>query len=225
MLSMNTVLDQNEVPGWERSALVHHYSLGAVAELEAEIRAEIPSRPPSAVGVSIGLAPAGLRIQTLALATRDKVFCLSLHQSPSPAQCKYLRRLFSNIPHLAGFEFPYTIVLLAHTLGSNLTGYDLSTLALRSKGGDITTPGHFFHLKNPSVSARRINERWDGDVLKIGTNSSGTPEPDHALRAWFTAMCVTSLYLRPLFTRLCHQCRQHGIRRLIVRSRIEHGIC
>lgn len=204
MPSKNTVLDQTEIPGWPRSVVVHHYSLGAVAELEAEVRAGIPSRPPSAVGVSVGLAPAGPRIQTLALATRDKVFCLSLHQSPSPAQCKTLRRLFSSIPYLAGFEFPYTVVFLAHTLGSNVTGYDLSTLALRSKSGDITTPGNFLNSKSPSVSARRINEQWDGDVLRIGTNSSGTPEPDYALRAWFTAMCVTSLYLRSLLIHLCH---------------------
>jgi len=203
MPSKNTVLDQTEIPGWPRSVVVHHYSLGAVAELEAEVRAGIPSRPPSAVGVSVGLAPAGPRIQTLALATRDKVFCLSLQQSPSPAQCKTLRRLFSSIPYLAGFEFPYTVVLLAHSLGSSITGYDLSTLALRSKSRDITTPGDFFNSKNPSVSARRINERWDGDVLRIGTNSSGTPEPDYALRAWFTAMCVTSLYLCSLLTHLC----------------------
>jgi len=200
MLSKTRILDQNEIPGWPRSAVVHHYSLGAVAELEAEVRAAIPSQPPSpfAVGVSIGLAPAGPRIQTLALATRDKVFCLSLQQSPSPAQSKILRKLFSNIPYLAGFEFPHTIVLLAHTLGSNVTGYDLSTLALRSKSRDITTPGDFFYSKDPSVATRRINERWDGDVLKSGTNSSGTPEPDYALRAWLTAMCVASPYLHSL---------------------------
>ena len=202
MRSNTRILDQNEIPGWPRSAVVHHYSLGAVAELEAEVRAAIPSRPPFAVGVSIGLAPAGPRIQTLALATRDKVFCLSLQQSPSPAQSKTLRKLFSNIPYLAGFEFPYTIVLLAHTLGSNVTGYDLSTLALRSKIGDITTPGDFLYLKDPLVPARRINERWDGDVLKIGTNSSGTPEPDYALRAWLTAMCVTAANLHSLLIHL-----------------------
>ena len=204
MPSKNTVLDQNEIKGWPRSVVVHHYSLGAVAELEAEVRAGIPSKPPSAVGVSIGLAPAGARIQTLALATQDKVFCLSLQQSPSPAQCKTLRRLFSSIPYLAGFEFPYAVVLLAHTLGSNVTGYDLSTLALRSKSRDIITPGDYFNSKSPSVSARRINEQWDGDVLKIGTNSSGTPEPDYALRAWFTAMCGISLYPRSLLIHLCH---------------------
>jgi hypothetical protein len=192
MPSKTRLLDQIEIPGWPRSAVVHHYSLQAVAGFEEEVRAAIPSRPPSAVGVSIGLAPAGPRIQTLALATRDKVFCLTLQQSPSPAQSKTLRKLFSNIPYLAGFEFAYTIVLLAHTLGSNITGYDLSSLALRSKIGAISTPGDFLYSKDPSVAARRINERWDGDVLKIGTNSSGTPEPDYALRAWLTGMCVTS---------------------------------
>lgn len=202
MLSKMRTLDQSEIPGWPRSAVVHHYSLQAVAELEEEVRAAIPSRPPFPVGVSIGLAEAGPRIQTLALATRDKVFYLSLQQPPSPAQSKTLRKLFSNIPYLTGFELPHTIVLLAHTLGSNVTGYDLTSLALRSKSRDITTPGDFFNLKAPSVAARRINELWDGDVLKIGTNSSGTPEPDYALRAWLTAMCVTSSYLHLLLIHL-----------------------
>lgn len=190
MPSKNTVLDQTEIKGCPRSVVVHNYSLGAVAELEAEVRAGIPSKPPSAVGVSIGLAPAGARIQTLALATRDKVFCLSLQQSPSPAQCKTLRELFSNISYLAGFEFPHIIVLLSHTLESNVTGYDLSTLAL-SKHRETVTPGGFLNSKNLSVDARCINERWDGDTLRSRETSSGTPEPDYALRAWFTAMYVT----------------------------------
>ena len=204
MLSKTTTLNQHEIPGEPRSVVVHHYSLGALAELEADFRAAIPSSPPCAVGVSIELAPVGPRIQTLALATQYKVFCLGFRQSPSPAQCKAIRKLFSNIPYLAGFEFPFTIVLLAHTLGSNVTGYDLSTLAFRAKSRDIATPGDFFYSKTLSVSARRINERWDGDVVRSGTNSSATPEPDYALRAWFTAMCVTSPYLRSLLIHLCH---------------------
>lgn len=190
MLSKTTTLNQHEIPGEPRSAVVHHYSLGALAELEADFRAAIPSSPPCAVGVSVELAPVGPRIQTLALATRDKVFCLSLRQSPSPAQCKTLRELFSNISYLAGFEFPHIIVLLSHTLESNVTGYDLSTLAL-SKHRETVTPGGFLNSKNLSVDARRINERWDGDTLRSRETSSGTPEPDYALRAWFTAMYVT----------------------------------
>lgn len=184
-------LDRDEIPGAPCSVVVHHYSLGALAELGADFRAAIPSTPPCAVGISIELAPVGPRIQTLALATQDKVFCLSLQQSPSPTQRKALRDLFSDMPYLAGFEFSYTIVLLAHTLDSNVIGYDLSTLAMVSKKRDLTTPGGFLNSKNPSVFTRRINERWDGDVLRSGANPSGIPQPNHALRAWFTAMCVT----------------------------------
>ena len=194
MLSKTTTLHQHDILGGPRSAVVHHYSLGALAELEADFRTSIPSSPPSAVGVSIELAPVGPRIQTLVLATQDKVFCLALQQSPSPTQCKALRELFSIIPYLAGFEFSYTIVLLAHTLGSHVIGYDLSTLAMVSKQRDLTTPGGFLNSKNPFVSARNINDRWDGDVLRSGANSSGIPQPNHALRAWFTAMCVTLSY-------------------------------
>jgi len=191
-------LDQYEIPGEPQSAVVHHYSLRAVAELKADFRAAISSKPPSAVGVSIGLAQAGPRIESLALATQDKVFCLSLRESPSPTQRKALQELFSSIQYLAGFEFPHTIVLLAHTLGSTVTGYDLSTLALLSKHNGITTPGNFLNSKNSKVSARRINERWDGDVLRSRANTAGTPEPDYALRAWFTAMCVIWLSSRLL---------------------------
>ena len=194
MYTTTTKLYQHEIPEAPQSAVVLQYSLDRVAEWGADFRASIPSDPPFSVGVSIGLAPAEPRIQTLALATQDKVFCLSLRQSPSPTQCKALQELFSDIPYLAGFEFSYTIVLLAHTLGSNVTGYDLSTLAMVSKHRDLTTPGSFLKSKNSSVFTRRVNDRWDGDVLRSGPNSSGIPRPNHALRAWFTAMCVTLYY-------------------------------
>jgi hypothetical protein len=198
MDSTTTIIDQREIPGEPCSTVVRHYSLRALAELQTDVRAAIPTRPPFAVGVSVRLAPAGPRIETIALATRDKVFCLSLPQPPSPTQRKALQELFSNIQYLTGFEFPYTIVLLAHTLGSTVTGYDLSTLALPSRHNDITTPGNFLNSNNSSVSARRINERWDGDVLRSRANLDGTPKPDYALRAWFTAMCVTLLYPHPV---------------------------
>jgi hypothetical protein len=192
------IIDQYEIPGEPRSVVVHHYSLAKMAQLQDDFRAAIASRPPFAVGVSVGLAPAEPRIETLALATQDKVFHLSLRESPSPTQCKALQELFSDIQYLAGFEFPYTIVFLAHTLGCIVTGYDLTTLALPSRHSNITTPGNFLNSKNPSVSVRRINERWDGDVLRSGANSAGAPKPDYALRAWFTAMCVTLFYPHPV---------------------------
>jgi hypothetical protein len=223
MLSKTTRLDQHEIPGEPRSVVVHHYSLGALAELETDFRATIPSSPPCAVGVSIELAPVGPRIQTIALATPDNVFCLSLRQSPSPGQCKTLRGLFSNIPYLAGFEFPHIIVLLAHTLDSNVTGYDLSTLAF-SKDRETTSPGGFLKSKNPSASARRINERWDGDILRSGEISSATPQPDYALRAWFTAMYVIFFYQYSIPIHLPHQRRQRGTDRFIERPRVEYGI-
>jgi hypothetical protein len=184
-------ISQSEIPGEPPSADVRHYSLGAVAELKTDFRAAIPSKPPHAVGVSIGLPQVGPHVETLALATQDNVFCLSLAQSPSPTQRKALREIFSSIQYLAGFEFPLTIVLLAHTLDSTVTGYDLSTLSLLLKPRNIATPGGFLNSLNPSASKRRIDERWDGDILGTRVNSTGTPEPDYALRAWFTAMCVT----------------------------------
>jgi hypothetical protein len=183
-----TRLHQSEIPGAPPSAVVRNYSLAAIAEMEVDVRATLPTESPSAVGVSIELALAGPRIQTLALATRDNVFCLSVPQPPSPSQRKTLQKLFSFIPYLTGFEFPYTIVLLAYLLGSNVAGYDLSTLSTNSKRQDITTPGNFLYSKSVSAMARRINNRWDGGIPRSGARSAGAPRPNYALRAWFTAM-------------------------------------
>src|SRR5712671_3585748 len=192
-----TTLRQFEIQRASQSAVVRTYSLATVAEMEADFRAALPHHPLFAVGMSIGLAPQGTRIQTLAIATRDKIFCLTLLKSPPPAQSQVLQKLFSDIQYLTGFEFPYTMVLLAHTLGSNISGYDLSTLTMQSKRGEITSPGTFINSKDASAPARRINERWDGGIKRNGTDSNGTPKPNYALRAWITAMCVTFL-LSPL---------------------------
>jgi hypothetical protein len=183
-----TTIDQSEIPGGPPSAIVRNYSLAAIVEMERDFRAALPPEPLFTVGVSIGLAPAGPSIHTLALATQNQVFCLSLKQPPSSAQKETLQKLFLNVQYLTGFELPYTITLLAHALGFNVLGYDLSTL----KSGGITTPGDFLHWKNGSIFPRRINELWDGGMLgRSDANSTGTPEPNYALRAWFTAMYVT----------------------------------
>jgi hypothetical protein len=182
-----TTIHQREIPGGPPSAVVRNYSLGAIVEMERDFHAALPPEPPFAVGVSIGLAPVGPSIQTLALATESRVFCLSFQQPLSPAQKETLQKLFK-VQYLTGFELPYTIILLAHALGSDISGYDLSS----RKKGNIMTPGDFLHSKNGSVSARPINERWDGGIpRRSDANSTGMPEPNYALRAWFTAMYVT----------------------------------
>jgi hypothetical protein len=193
MSSISTI-HQSEIPGGPPSAVVRNYSVSAIAEMELDFRAALP-QPPFAVGVSIQLAPVGPTIFTLALATQDQVFCLPFQQTLSQTHRKALRKLL-DIQYLTGFELPYTITLLAHALGSDVSGYDLSTL----KVGDIATPGDFLHCKNVDVSARTINEVWDGDVLRRSdVNSTGTPEPNYALRAWFTAMYVTLTPLASIF--------------------------
>jgi hypothetical protein len=155
--------------------------------MEVDFRAAIPPVPPFAVGVSIKLAPVGPNIHTLALATQNRVFCLSCQQPPSPAQKVALQKILET-QYLVGFELPNTITLLAHALGSDVSGYDLSTL----KNKDIVTPGDFLNSRNVSVSARSINERWDGSILsRSDADSTGKLEPDYAIRAWFSAMYVT----------------------------------
>jgi hypothetical protein len=199
MSPTTTTLRQHEIPGQPQSVVVRHYSLAALAEMEVDFRAVLPLGDSCVVGVSIELPPVGsCIIQTLALALRDQVFCLALQQRPSQAQGRVLQKFFTNIPYLAGFELSYTVVLLAHTLGSDISGYDLSTVAIRAKTRDIATPGDFLNSMNPSVSARLVNERWDGGIQRGDPDSTGTPEPNIPLRAWFTAMYVTptsTLYL------------------------------
>ena len=184
-MSSRTMIRQREILGGPTSAVVRNYSFGAIGEMEVDFHAALPE-PPFAVGVSIELAPEGPDIRTLALATQDHVFLLSFHPPPSATQREALAELL-NIQYLTGFELPYTIVLLARALCSDVAGYDLSTL----KFGDISTPGDFLHSKNVFVSARAINELWDGGIPRSDPNSSGTVEPNYAIRAWFTAMCVT----------------------------------
>jgi hypothetical protein len=153
--------------------------------MEVDFRAALPPEP-FAVGMSIGLAPVGPSINALALATQDQVFCLSFQQPPSSSHRIALRKLL-NVENLTGFELPYTIILLAHFLGIDLSGYDLSTL----KFGDITPPGNYLHSKDVSTSARLVNEMWDGGIVRsIDAKATGTLEPDYAVRAWLTAMYV-----------------------------------
>jgi hypothetical protein len=187
-MSPHLTIHQREIRDRDvpRSAVVRNYSIGAIREMEVDFRAALPPDSLLAVGVSIELAPVGSGIRTLALATQDRVFCLSFQQAPSTAQKKALGKLLK-IPYLTGFELPYTIVLLAHALGSDVAGYDLSTL----KFGGISTPGDFLHSKDVNVCARTINELWDGGIPRSDAYSSGTVEPNYAVRAWFTAMCVT----------------------------------
>lgn len=196
-MSSTTTIRQSAIQGGPSSAIVRNYSFGTIAEMEVDFRAALPSPPePFAVGVSIGLAPVGPSINTLALATKGHVFCLSFQQPPSSSQRMALRKLL-DVKFLTGFELPYTISLLAHTLGFDVSGYDLSTLRF----GDITPPGDFLHSKDVSTNARTVNELWDGGILRnIDAKATGTLDPDHALRAWFTAMYVT-LTSRAFFDR------------------------
>ncbi|KAF8504828.1 hypothetical protein F5888DRAFT_791889 [Russula emetica] len=217
-MSSSTTIEQSVILEAPRSANVRNYSLEAIAGMEVDFRAALPQERPFAVGVSIELAPVGPNINTLALATQDQVFCLSFQRPPSPAQKMALRRIL-DVQYLSGFEFPYTIVLLARTLGSNVSGYDLSTL----KNGD-TTPGDFFYKYDKSISSRSINELWDGGILRdIDAKATGTLEPNYALCAWFTAMCVT-LPSHAFFdhTSLPQRCK-NGYSRLAIRPTIKHA--
>ena len=222
-----TTLQQCEILDGPRSAIAHHYSLTDLAELQADFHAAISSEDTYVVGVSVELAPKGACLRTLVLALRGQVFCLSLGQRPNVKQRQVLQELFSNIHYLTGFEMPYTIVLLAHFLGFNISGYDLTTTTIphRTKSRGSMTPGGFWNSINPSVNPHRVNKRWDGGITRGKRNPSGTPRPNYAIRAWFTAMCVSSLPLLLLFADICFQgCRQ-GFAIYPPRATTKHRIC
>lgn len=192
MPASSTVIRQNEISVGPGSAEVHRYSLEKVGKMKADfLQAAASEDPPYVVGVSLELADSGPRIRTLALATPNHVFNLSLHRPPSQAQKRILRTLFSKVPHLTGFEFPYTIVLLAHALGCDISGHDLSTIDAGSMDPDsyMQTPGTLIAGQVPLASRERINEQWEN-----GLSCSDTKSKDDALklksavRAWFTAM-------------------------------------
>jgi hypothetical protein len=187
MSTSTTTLEQDEIPGGPSSAVVHEYSLETVSEMREEfLHAALSEGPPCVVGVSVGLANSGPHIRTLALATPSDVFDLTLHRPPSPAQKRILRTLFSKVPCLAGFDLPYTIVLLAHTLSGEISGRDLSTVKLGTKSSYRRMPGDLIKSKVSSASVGCIDKRWERGVPRSDTK---TLEPDYRVRAWFTAMC------------------------------------
>lgn len=184
MSTSTTTLQQDEIPGESSSAVLREFTLETVSQMRDEfLHAALSEDPPCVVGVSVGLGDSGPHIRTLALATPGHVFDLSLRRTPSPAQRRILQTLFSKISCLAGFELPYTIVLLAHTIGGDVSGHDLSTVKFGAKPSYMRMPGALIKSKYCSASVGRINERWE-------TRSDTKPlEPNHRVRSWFTAMC------------------------------------
>ena len=187
-----TVIQQSEIPGEPGSAEVHRYSLEKVAKMKADfLQAASSEDPPCVVGVSLELADSGPGIRTLALATPNHVFNLSFRRPPSQAQKRILQGLFSKVPHLTGFQFPHTIVLLAYALGCDISGHDLSTIDAGSMDPNsyMQSPGTLIAGQVCLASRERINERWEN-----GLSFSDTKSKDDALkskcavRAWFTAM-------------------------------------
>jgi len=191
MPASTTIIQQDEIPVEPSSAVVRGYSLETVGEMKANfLQAALSEDPPCVVGVSLELADSGSRIRTLSLATRNHVFNLALHRPPSQTQKRILRRLFSKVQLLTGFELPYTIVLLAHALGCDISGRDLSTIDAGSMDSDsyIQTPGTLIAAQVPLASRERINARWENGMPCSGTKSTDARERKCAVRAWFTAM-------------------------------------
>ena len=186
-----TTIHQDEIPGGPSSAVVRRYSLETVGEMKTDVlQAALSESAPCVMGVSLALASSGPKIRTLALATCNQVFELALHHPPSKAQKRILQRLFSKFQNLIGFEMPYTIVLLAHTLGCDISGRDLSSVETGSETPDfkMKTPGTLIGSIVRSTSGERINARWEKGTLSGGAKSTDTIDPNCTIRAWFTAM-------------------------------------
>jgi hypothetical protein len=186
-----TIIRQDEIPGGPSSAGVRRYSLEAVGETKTDVlQAVVSEGVPCVVGVSLALASSGPKIRTLVLATCNQVFELTLRHPPSKAQRRMLRRLFSKIQNLIGFEIPYNIVLLAHTLGCDISGRDLSSVNVDSEDPDfkMKTPGTLIESIVSPASGERINARWEKGTPSGGAKSTDSLDPNCTVRAWFTAM-------------------------------------
>jgi len=186
-----TVLEQNEIPEEPSYAVVRGYSLETVGEMKVDFfDAALSKDAPCVVGVSLALARTGPQIRTLALATRDNVFNLTLHRPPSLPQKRVLWEIFSNITYLTGFELPYAIILLSHSLGCDISGLDLSIIKLPFDDSYIKTPGTLIKSEIHSASIQHIDKRWESRAPCNGAKSTDILEPNCTLRAWFTAMCA-----------------------------------
>ena len=188
MPKTTTIIRQDEIPGGPISAGVRRYSLEAVGEMKTDVlQAASSEGVPCVVGVSLALASSGPKIRTLALATCNQVFELALRHPPSKAQKRKLRSLFSKIQHLVGFEMPYTIILLSHTLGCDISGRDLSNVDFGSEAPDfkLRTPGTLIESLVHSGSVERINARWEKGTPSGGAKSTDTLDSNCAVRAWF----------------------------------------
>ena len=179
-----TILEQDDIPGQPSSATVCEYALETVSQMKEDfLHAALSEGPSCVVGVSLGLASNGPHIRTLSLATPSNVFNLVLHRPPSPVQKKILRALFSKVPCLAGFELPYIIVLLAHTISGEISGHDLSSAKFGPKTSYMRTPGALIKSKVSSASVGRIDERRERGMPCSDKKSTDTFEPNHRVRA------------------------------------------
>ncbi|KAI0302432.1 hypothetical protein B0F90DRAFT_1714720 [Multifurca ochricompacta] len=125
-----TTLHQNEIPGVPGCAIVHKYSLETVTEMAADFHAATLSQvSPCAIGVSVGLALGSSRIRTLIISTLDDIF-------PSVRTTIHL-------------------IVLSHTLGFDISGYDLTTINISRETGSFLTPGTLLNAAIPSVPMLR----------------------------------------------------------------------
>jgi hypothetical protein len=182
------------------------------------LRAALSEGVPRVVGVSLALASSGPKIRGLALATCNQVFELALRHPPSKAQKRILRRLFTKIQNLIGFEMSYTIVLLAHTLGCDISGHDLSSLHFGSEAPEfyLTTPGTLIESIVPSVSRERINARWEKGTRSGGANTLNQNCTIQALVYRNVSNCISLAFVISQLPHLAPQapfytsCRQLG---------------
>ena len=134
-----------------------------------------------------------LRFSPLFLTTSHYAFVLALHRPPSQAKNE---SYFSQRYHIVQ-------VLSCLTLTSSLrilsVAISLAMIHRPSNFGSDTTyirmAGALVKFPLSSVSAGRINERWESGMPHSDTKYTDTLDTNCRLRASFTAMCATVFHL------------------------------
>lgn len=153
----STIPEQDGSPGVPSSAVVREYSLETMKEMKADFLRGAEDAP-SVAGVSLGLANSGIQTRTLSPATFHYIFVLALTRPPS--QAKNESYVFQRYHILQS----HPIVLLAHTLSGDVSGYDPSTSSFDSDTSYIRMAGALVKFPLTSAFAGRINEHREGDM-------------------------------------------------------------
>lgn len=180
----STIPEQDGSPGVPSSAVFREYSLETMKEMKADFLrgAEDAS---SVAGVSLGLANSGIQIRILSPATFHYIFVLALTRPPS--QAKNESYVFQRYHILQA----HPIVLLAHTLSGDVSGYDPSTSSFESDTSYIRMAGAL--VKFPLRPLRGVSMNTGRETCRAATQNKQCARLCSACRGTLVAYMTKAL--------------------------------